>query len=331
MTPDQGTAPAAYPDFTCVAATYAELAAVLAGFAFIGVMSLADLATNGPQRQDLISWALTGLLVVNSAVAAASSTKLAPRWLARAREFFTKDPDMFARWLSRMNVFASVAAILAIRVGLLWLRPDDGWNPDALTLATVLFAVFAGGVTWSAMALDATPHFESSSPIGVSSPGPAEEELHSHRHDLESVNVHLTEYQQLLEESRLHQTIASTIVSLEIGALGVGLPLSVNSSYALLGLAVVSSLLWFRYMDHLVGIFHVAEYVAKNLRPKLEALVNEQVLGWEAYLRRRRAGDVSVSTLPATAVSHPRVVLHGDPLRRRTSRSGGGVPRCDRF
>ncbi|WP_454856190.1 hypothetical protein [Promicromonospora soli] len=109
------------------------------------------------------------------------------------------------------------------------------------------------------------------------------------RHDVESVDVHLTEYEQLLEESRLHQTIASAIVSLEIGALGVGLPLSVNSSYALLGLAVVSSLLWFRYMDHMVGIFHLAEYVATHLRPKLEALVHERVLGWEAYLRRRRA------------------------------------------
>jgi hypothetical protein len=104
----------------------------------------------------------------------------------------------------------------------------------------------------------------------------------SHRHDVESVDVHL-------EEGRLHQTIASAIVSLEIGALGVGLPLSVNSSYALLGLAVVSSLLWFRYMDHMVGIFHLAEYVAKHLRPTLEALVNERVLGWESYLRRRRA------------------------------------------
>jgi hypothetical protein len=111
----------------------------------------------------------------------------------------------------------------------------------------------------------------------------------SHRHDVESVDVHLTEYEQLLEEGRLHQTIASAIVSLEIGALGVGLPLSVNSSYALLGLAVVSSLLWFRYMDHMVGIFHLAEYVAKHLRPTLEALVNERVLGWESYLRRRRA------------------------------------------
>jgi hypothetical protein len=106
--------------------------------------------------------------------------------------------------------------------------------------------------------------------------------------DVDSVDVHLTEYQQLLQESRLHQTIASTIVSLEIGALGVGLPLSVNSPYALLGLAVVSSLLWFRYMDHLVGIFHVAEYVATRLRPRLEALVHEPVLGWEAYLRSGR-------------------------------------------
>lgn len=105
------------------------------------------------------------------------------------------------------------------------------------------------------------------------------------------MDVHLTEYEQLLEESRLHQTIASAIVSLEIGALGVGLPLSVNSSYALLGLSVVSSLLWFRYMDHMVGIFHLAEYVSKHLRPTLEALVHERVLGWEAFLRRRRTAS----------------------------------------
>lgn len=117
---------------------------------------------------------------------------------------------------------------------------------------------------------------------------------------VESSDIHKAEYEQLSQEGRLHHSTASTIVSLEIAALGVGIPAASSYPYVLLALSVVTSLLWLRYLDHILGIFRVAAYVALVLRPVLSSIVDEQVLQWEQFLRQFRSGTFKVTKADGT-------------------------------
>lgn len=130
---------------------------------------------------------------------------------------------------------------------------------------------------------------------------------------IESSDIHKAEYEQLNHESRLHQTTASTIVSLEIAALGVGIPAASSYSYVLLALSGITSLLWLRYLDHILGIFRVAAYIALVLRPTLSSIVNEQVLQWEQFLRQFRSGRFRVTKTEGTTY-----VLQSEKLREPT-------------
>jgi hypothetical protein len=110
---------------------------------------------------------------------------------------------------------------------------------------------------------------------------------------MDSGDVHKVEYEQLMAESRLHNTTASAIVSLEVAALGVGIPIAIKSQpYVLAALAGLTLILWLRYLDHVAGIYRVAAYVALVLRPKFADLTGDKsVFGWESFFRRLRRGD----------------------------------------
>lgn len=101
-----------------------------------------------------------------------------------------------------------------------------------------------------------------------------------------------SEYEQSMAESRQHLSTASTIVSLEIGALGVGIPLGVAHLYVLPALAGLTVVLWLRCLDHVGAMYRIAGYVAVELRSRLASIIDtSSILGWESFLRKLRAGE----------------------------------------
>jgi hypothetical protein len=95
------------------------------------------------------------------------------------------------------------------------------------------------------------------------------------------------EYENLRTELIFHQTNASTIFALNVAGLGVGITASANLDAALLVLAVLSCVLWFRYSDHVIALFRIAAYFELELRPRVVARLGEPVLGWENFLRKK--------------------------------------------
>lgn len=94
------------------------------------------------------------------------------------------------------------------------------------------------------------------------------------------------EFITLRAESQFHQVNASAIFALNVTGVGIGVAVSSNESVALPLIALLSSVLWLRYLDHVVAVFRVAAYVACWLRPRLcEKLDDPKVLVWEEFLR----------------------------------------------
>ncbi|OXM69770.1 hypothetical protein [Amycolatopsis vastitatis] len=96
-----------------------------------------------------------------------------------------------------------------------------------------------------------------------------------------------TEYDNLRTELIFHQTNASTIFALNIAGMGIGVTASAKLDAALLVLAILSCVLWFRYSDHVIALFRIAAYFELELRPRVVARLKEPVLGWEGYLRKK--------------------------------------------
>jgi hypothetical protein len=98
--------------------------------------------------------------------------------------------------------------------------------------------------------------------------------------------VVLSEYDSLRSEINNRTTLAYTLISLELAAVGAGLSVITKLPDVLLGLAAVSCFLWLFWVDHAGAVYKLASYIALELAPKLSAVAGESVLGWEHFLRR---------------------------------------------
>lgn len=127
--------------------------------------------------------------------------------------------------------------------------------------------------------------------------------------------LHKSEYEALRQETNTHQNFANAIIGLELTSLGLGISLGNKSPYVLAGLAIVTTMLWLSYLDHLTGMFRIAIYTALVLRPRLSELAEQPVLSWEVYMRRMRATPmeepgVGVSlVVPAERLKEPSLGL----------------------
>ena len=120
------------------------------------------------------------------------------------------------------------------------------------------------------------------------------------RHDAD-----LLEFERLRTEIDGRTQLAFGLVTLEVTALGAGLSVFERFPDVVVGLAVVSSILWTLYLDHSGQVRKLAAYIGLRLAPRLRAS-DHDVLGWESFLReldaggevtRRALGNISVKRL----------------------------------
>lgn len=109
----------------------------------------------------------------------------------------------------------------------------------------------------------------------------------------ESSSTELREYETLRQEINNRTTISYTLVALDLAALGGGLSVVDKSRAILVGLAIISTLLWLYWTDHAAQVQRIAAYIAIYLAPKISAEVGRPVLQWEIFLRRLSAGGES--------------------------------------
>jgi hypothetical protein len=81
--------------------------------------------------------------------------------------------------------------------------------------------------------------------------------------------VALSEYDSLRSEINNRTTLAYTLISLELAAVGAGLSVITKLPDVLLGLAAVSCFLWLFWVDHAGAVYKLASYIALELAPKL--------------------------------------------------------------
>jgi hypothetical protein len=97
--------------------------------------------------------------------------------------------------------------------------------------------------------------------------------------------VHLAEYQALRQEVNNRQTLSNALIAADLTAFGVGLSVANESPAILIGLGVVSSLIWLFWLVQTLQIYRIALYVALELRPRLVRAYECSLLNWEAYVR----------------------------------------------
>ncbi|WP_410566973.1 hypothetical protein [Amycolatopsis sp. cmx-4-61] len=117
------------------------------------------------------------------------------------------------------------------------------------------------------------------------------------------------EYDNLRAELIFHQTNASTIFALNIAGMGIGITASAKLDAALLVLAFLSCVLWFRYSDHVIALFRIAAYFELELRPRVYDRLKEPVLGWESYLREKFSPGKSAKSSRFTLDSRMGIVV----------------------
>ncbi|MHC1558423.1 hypothetical protein ACR9E3_05685 [Actinomycetospora sp. C-140] len=98
------------------------------------------------------------------------------------------------------------------------------------------------------------------------------------------------EFVTLRAESQFHQVNASAIFALNVTGIGVGVAATAaDNAIALPLVAILTSVLWMRYIDHVVAIFRVAAYISCRLSPRLRTAFSGEDDGnlfmWETYLR----------------------------------------------
>jgi len=98
--------------------------------------------------------------------------------------------------------------------------------------------------------------------------------------------IALSEYDSLRSEINNRTTLAYTLISLQLAAVGGGLSVLTKLPDVLLGLAAVSCFLWLFWVDHAGAVYKLASYVALTLAPMLSGTAGEAMLGWEYFLRR---------------------------------------------
>lgn len=104
------------------------------------------------------------------------------------------------------------------------------------------------------------------------------------------IPVYIAEYESLRREIETRATLSSSLVALELSALGIGLVAAGNQLDLYVGLAFLSTILWLFWLDHTEQIWKLATYISLGLRPSLTE-VAEHAFEWEAFLRsldRRR-------------------------------------------
>jgi hypothetical protein len=109
------------------------------------------------------------------------------------------------------------------------------------------------------------------------------------------VEVHLREYDSLRREIETRATLSSSLIALELSALGVGLLAAPNFVDLYAGLGFLTVVLWLFWLDHTEQIWKLATYIAIRLRPAL-ATVHSSALGWEPFLRELDARPLIRST-----------------------------------
>jgi len=99
----------------------------------------------------------------------------------------------------------------------------------------------------------------------------------------------------LRQEITSHFTLSSTLVAVELAALGAGLSVLDSSTHILAGLAAISSFLWLLWLDHSGQILKIAAYLALELAPRMSTQLGRPVLVWEVFLRRLNAGGTAAA------------------------------------
>jgi hypothetical protein len=99
-----------------------------------------------------------------------------------------------------------------------------------------------------------------------------------------AVTVHLAEYESLRREIETRATLSSSLIALELSALGLGLVAAQRSIDLYAGLGFLSVVLWLFWLDHTEQIWKLATYIALRLRPALTSAAPDS-LGWEPFLR----------------------------------------------
>jgi hypothetical protein len=113
--------------------------------------------------------------------------------------------------------------------------------------------------------------------------------------DPQDVSVRLSEYEALRREIEMRATLSSSLVALNLSALGIGLVAAGQTIDLYAGLAFLSTILWLFWLDHTEQIWKLATYIATRLRPSLQSVAPGS-LDWEAFLRRLDARRAVRST-----------------------------------
>jgi len=103
------------------------------------------------------------------------------------------------------------------------------------------------------------------------------------------LDPYLKEFDACRSEIQNRTTLSYNLIALELGVLGVGVPVGLKNIDLLGGLGLISSLLWLLWLDHTEQIYKLAAYIGTDLR---SALVRRcpDALGWEGFLRRLDQG-----------------------------------------
>jgi hypothetical protein len=96
----------------------------------------------------------------------------------------------------------------------------------------------------------------------------------------------IAEYEALRQEVGNRQTLSYAIIAVDLAAFGSGVTAAGGHPEVMIGLAVVSTLLWMFWQAQTMQIDRIAAYVALRLRPALVRHYGYDVLGWEGYVRR---------------------------------------------
>ncbi|MDX6307889.1 MAG: hypothetical protein QOI06_935 [Nocardioidaceae bacterium] len=113
--------------------------------------------------------------------------------------------------------------------------------------------------------------------------------------DPQDVSIRLSEYEALRREIEMRATLASSLVALELSALGIGLVSAGETLDLYPGLGFLSTMLWLFWLDHTEQIWKLATYISVRLRPSLQS-VAPRSLDWERFLRELDAQKAVRST-----------------------------------
>lgn len=100
----------------------------------------------------------------------------------------------------------------------------------------------------------------------------------------EAASIHVAEYESLRREIETRATLSSSLIALELSALGFGLAAAQTRIDLYAGLAFLSIIFWLFWLDHTEQIWKMATYIAIRLRPTLADRA-PGALGWESFLR----------------------------------------------